>query len=137
MKLWLNRITDFLLWIALCVMLATGFVIRYRLPPGSRGGAGLAIWDLSRHEWGDIHTWSAYTLCALAVLHLLLHARWLWTAAFPRLKWPMIVGLLLGIAIAASAWLLPVTRSVGDDDHGHGGGGGGGGYGRGNQEQSR
>jgi hypothetical protein len=68
------------------------------------------------------------------VLHLLLHARWLWTAAFPRLKWPMIAGLLLGLAIAASAWLLPVTQSNNDDHHG---GGGGSGYGRGNQEQSR
>jgi len=37
-KLWTNRILDFLLWIGFCLMLATGFIIRYRLPPGSRGG---------------------------------------------------------------------------------------------------
>jgi len=117
MKLWLNRLLDFLLWIAICVMLATGFIIRYRLPPGSRGGGGMSIWDWSRHDWGDLHTWAAYTLCVMVVLHLVLHARWLWTAAYPRFKWPVIAGLIAGLLLAASAWLLPVEKG-GTDDHG-------------------
>jgi hypothetical protein len=123
MKLWLNRIVDFLLWIAICLMLATGFILRYRLPPGSRGGRGLAIWDWSRHDWGDLHTWLAYTVCALVVIHLVLHWRWLMTIAWPRLKWPVIAGLLAGILLALSAWWLPVEQNGSGENAG-------GGYGR-------
>ena len=121
MKLWLNRIVDFLLWIAICLMLATGFILRYRLPPGSRGGRGLSIWDWGRHDWGDLHTWMAYTVCVMVVIHLVLHWRWLWGTAFPRWKWPMLVGLLAGILLALGAWILPVERSA-NDEHEAGGG---------------
>jgi len=120
MKTALNRILDFLLWITLSLMLATGFILRYRLPPGSRGGRGLSIWDWSRHDWGDLHTWLAYTVCALVVLHLALHWRWLWFTAMPRLKWPVLAGLLAGVALAASAWFLPVERGGADEHEGAG-----------------
>lgn len=121
MKLWLNRIVDFLLWIAICLMLATGFILRYRLPPGSRGGRGLSIWDWGRHDWGDLHAWLAYAVCAMVVIHLVLHWRWLWCTAFPHWKWPMLVGLLAGILLALGAWILPVERSA-NDEHEAGGG---------------
>ncbi len=111
MKLWLNRIVDFFLWIAFCGMLATGFIVRYRLPPGRQGGHGLSIWGWSRHDWGDLHAWLGYAVCAAVVAHLLLHWRWLRTAAWPRLKWPVFVGLLLGLLLVASVWLLPVVRA--------------------------
>lgn len=114
MKTWMNRVLDFLLWISICSMLATGFVLRYRLPPGSRGGGGLTIWDWNRHDWGDLHTWLAYTACGLTILHLLLHWRWLWYTAFPRWKWPMVAGLVAGVLLAFSAWALPVDRSGGE-----------------------
>ncbi|HMP75016.1 MAG TPA: DUF4405 domain-containing protein [Kiritimatiellia bacterium] len=127
-KLAWNRIIDFLLWIAICLMLATGFILRYRLPPGSRGGGGLSIWDWSRHDWGDLHTWLAYTVCGLVVLHLLLHWRWLWYTAWPRLKWPVLAGLLAGLLLVAGVWLLPIER--GDSDV-HGGGSAGRGQGDG------
>jgi len=113
MKLWMNRVLDFLLWVAFCLMLATGFILRYRLPPGSRGGAGLSIWGWSRHDWGDLHTWLGYAVCLMVVLHLALHWRWLWRAAVPRWKWPVVVGLLAGILLALGAWVLPVERSGG------------------------
>ena len=127
MKLWLNRILDFLLWIALSVMLATGFIMRYRLPPGSRGGQGLAIWGWTRHDWGDVHAWCAYALCVLVVLHLLLHAKWLGCTAFPRWKWPVLAGLLAGLLLALSAWILPVERT-GGGEHGSTGQGRGAGW---------
>lgn len=128
MKLWFNRIVDFLLWIGICLMLSTGFILRYRLPPSSRGGRGLSIWDWGRHDWGDLHTWLAYTVCALVVIHLILHWRWLWSTAFPRWKWPMLAGLLAGVLLALAAWVLPVERS--DDDEGRSGQGRGQGWGR-------
>lgn len=118
-KLWTNRILDFLLWIGICLMLATGFIIRYRLPPGSRGGQGLGIWGWNRHDWGDLHTWLAYTVCGFVVLHLALHWNWLMRTAWPKVRWPVIAGLLAGALLAASAWVLPVekTRGGGHGEH--------------------
>jgi len=113
-KLWLNRIVDFLLWISICLMLFTGFIMRYRLPPGSRGGSGLSIWDWTRHDWGDLHTWSAYIVGVLVIIHLILHWQWLMRSAWPRIKWPVLAGLLAGILLAASAWILPVEKSDND-----------------------
>lgn len=110
---WWNRVVDFALWVAFCLMIATGFIIRYRLPPGSRGGQGLSIWGWSRHDWGDLHAWTAFTTIVLVVIHLGLHWRWLWFTAWPRAKWPIIAGLLAGALLAASAWLLPVVISSG------------------------
>lgn len=117
MRLWLNRVLDFLLWLAFCLMLATGLIVRYRLPPRSRGGAGLAIWGWSRHDWGDLHTWLGYAVCVMVVLHLVLHWQWLCRCLVPRWKWPVVVGLLAGVLLALSAWVLPVERS-GEGDQG-------------------
>lgn len=120
MKLWMNRVLDFLLWLAFCLMLATGFILRFRLPPGSQGGRGLAVLGLDRHDWGDLHTWLGYAVCVMVVTHLALHWCWLWRCAVPRWKWPVIVGLLAGILLAVSAWVLPVERSDEGDRGGPG-----------------
>jgi hypothetical protein len=59
------------------------------LPPGSGGrqgfGTGLGaaerpvqlLWGLTRHEWGDIHYWTAIVLMSVLALHLLLHWKWI------------------------------------------------------------
>ena len=111
MKLWIDRVLDLLLWIFLCLMLATGFILRYRLPPGSRGGAGRSIWDWSRHDWGDLHARFGCAVCIMVAIHLGFHWPWLWRCAVPRRKWPLFVGLLLGVLLALSAWILPVERA--------------------------
>lgn len=107
-RLWWNRIVDFLLWITICLMLATGFVIRYRLPPGSRGGHGLSAWGMGRHDWGDLHAWLGYGVIGLVILHLALHWDWLMRAAWPRVKWPVVAGLIAGIVLVLAAWFVPV-----------------------------
>lgn len=116
MKLWFNRILDFILWVSICGMLATGFIIRYRLPPGRQGGHGLSIWSWSRHEWGDIHTWLAYAVCVFVIAHLVLHWRWLWNTAWPRVKWPMLTGLAVGVLLVLGVWLLPISGNTGQGD---------------------
>jgi hypothetical protein len=116
MKTWLNRILDLALWVAFALLLATGLVLRCRLPPGSRGGSGLSIWGWSRHDWGDLHLWLAYVTCVLVLLHLALHWRWLWQILRSRWRWPVLVSLLVGIALVAGVWLLPVEH-VGGGEH--------------------
>lgn len=112
-----NRVLDFLLWISFCLMAATGALLAFRLPPGSRGGGGLSVWGWTRHDWGDLHTWNSYVFLGLILLHLILHARWLWSVAGGRVKSLFLAGLIGGAAMVGAVWMLPVEKGSG---HGNG-----------------
>ncbi|MCA9254120.1 MAG: DUF4405 domain-containing protein [Phycisphaerales bacterium] len=71
----LNFVVDFIAFLVMLGMIGTGLVVRYALPPGT--GGRLAIWDMGRHDWGDLHYYLAIALLALLLLHLVLH--WAWT----------------------------------------------------------
>lgn len=71
----LNFFIDILAFIGLILLLGSGLLIRYILPPGS--GEHLALWSLTRHEWGEIHFWIAVFLTAVVAVHLALHWRWI------------------------------------------------------------
>lgn len=75
----LNFIVDLVALLAILVMVATGLVIRYVLPPGTggrHGEGGLALWGLGRHDWGDVHFWASVALTVLLILHVALHWSW-------------------------------------------------------------
>jgi len=75
----LNFIVDALTLLAIFVMVATGLIIRFILPPGTGGGhgeGGLLLWGLGRHDWGDVHFWTSMVLVALLVVHVALHWSW-------------------------------------------------------------
>ncbi len=93
----LNFVVDLLALIAMMGLIATGLVQRYLLPPASRGGRGLALWGLDRHEWGDIHFWIAVALGALLVLHVALH--WTWVCALVT-RWLRPAGAPAGVPSA-------------------------------------
>ena len=44
----------------LLTMVATGYVLRFPLPPGTNRTH--VLWGLSRHEWGAIHSWASLGL---------------------------------------------------------------------------
>jgi hypothetical protein len=75
----INFAIDLLSLLALLAIAATGLVLKYVLPPGIRGGRGLRLWDLSRHEWGEIHFWLSVALAGLVLVHIVLH--WAWVCA--------------------------------------------------------
>jgi hypothetical protein len=121
-----NLIVDAAAFVALALMLATGFVLRYMLPPGSGGAVGmhgagareyLTLWGLTRHEWGDVHYWASLALMALLALHLVLH--WSWIASMVRGRAREgsgrrvalgVLGLLGVIALVAAPLLSPVEQ---------------------------
>ena len=39
-------------------MIATGYLLRFPLPPGSN--KTLSLLGFTRHQWGDIHFWIAW-----------------------------------------------------------------------------
>jgi len=56
-------------------MLATGYILRFPLPPGSNKYQ--TLWGLTRHQWGDVHFWISLGLLAVILLHLCLHWQWI------------------------------------------------------------
>lgn len=105
-----NRVLNLLLWLAGCALAGTGLLLAYRLPPGSRGGAGLTALGMNRHEWGDWHTGIALACLLLIAAHLALHAKWLWKIAAERKIGLLVLGAGTGIALLAAIALLPVSR---------------------------
>jgi len=78
----LNFIVDALALLAIFVMVATGLIIRFILPPGTGGGhgeGGLLLWSLGRHDWGAVHFWTSVALSVLLIIHVALH--WSWACA--------------------------------------------------------
>jgi len=80
-----NLIVDAAAFAAFVLMLGTGFLLRFSLPPGSGAASGLrgggreylTVWGLSRHEWGAIHYWISLALLVILTLHLVLHWQWI------------------------------------------------------------
>jgi hypothetical protein len=104
-------LVDVLAFISFVLLLSTGFLMRYVLPPGSGGvesfgggrGAGLRpvalVWGLTRHEWGGLHFWFSVAFLLLIGVHLAIHWKWI-TVSF-RGENSADTLLLAGLGIAA------------------------------------
>jgi hypothetical protein len=62
----------------------TGFVLWLGFPEGGSGAgrlyggiSNLSFWGLTKHTWINIHDWVALALVALAVLHIIIHWKWI------------------------------------------------------------
>jgi len=75
----LNFLVDAVTLLVIFGMIATGLMIRFVLPPGTggrNGGHGLVLWGMGRHDWGDVHFWTAVALFVLLLVHVALHWSW-------------------------------------------------------------
>lgn len=75
----LNLVVDVVTLAVLLGMVMTGIIIEWILPPGTGGrggGASTALWDWTRHDWGDLHLYFGLTMLGLLVLHVALHWAW-------------------------------------------------------------
>lgn len=71
----LNLTIDLLAAACLLVMMATGYILRFPLPPTTNRTHKL--WELSRHEWGNIHSWASVGLLLVLFIHIALHWEWI------------------------------------------------------------
>jgi len=71
----LNLLIDLLAATGLLLMIATGYILRFPLPPSTNRTHEL--WGLSRHEWGTLHSWASIGLLTVVFVHLLLHWEWI------------------------------------------------------------
>jgi hypothetical protein len=121
-RLRMNILVDAVAFAAMLLLVATGILMRYVLPPGS--GRFLALWGMDRHGWGDIHFWIAVTLVTTVALHVVLH--WSWVVGVVKGRSPersvlritvTLVGLLLLLGAAISPFLAPPTEQMGEPPH--------------------
>lgn len=135
----LNFVIDAAALLVMLAMVATGFLLKWILPPGSRGGQGLQLWGLTRHDWGDVHFWLAIALLVLALVHVALHwawvcalvARWLgWltpgSSPITDAKlWLFGIGFLLACALLVAGFLwaarAQTEAGTGNEERGRGG----------------
>lgn len=71
----LNLVIDILAALCLLVMILTGYLLRFPLPPTTNRTHEL--WGLSRHEWGAVHSWASLALLAVLAIHVVLHWEWI------------------------------------------------------------
>jgi hypothetical protein len=95
-RTYLNALVDALAFLGFLLLLTTGLLLAYQLPPGSGGLHGVGtgrgasersiqlVWGLSRHEWGEIHYWIALAMATVLAVHVVLH--WKWIACVVRGK---------------------------------------------------
>jgi len=98
-------------------MAGTGLLLAFRLPPGSRGGQGLSALGMTRHDWGDVHTWLSYGFIVLLLLHLAVHWRWLWQFASRKRAWPLLAGVGVGLLLIIALIGQPVQSREGRGEH--------------------
>jgi len=119
----INLAIDILVFISAVLLIATGFLLEYSLPPGSGRlgtegfGVGLGglrrpillLWGLTRHEWGNIHFYLAIAVMAALSLHLVLHWQWIACMVQGRPKEGSGVRAALGIMGLASLLMLAIA----------------------------
>ncbi|MFC2123072.1 DUF4405 domain-containing protein [Bacteroidota bacterium] len=74
-------VTMFLLSLTMAI---SGFVLWLAFPSGGGGGGHgrgggdeLTFWELSKHSWIDVHNWVAVALLSVAIIHIILHWKWI------------------------------------------------------------
>ncbi|MFZ2171634.1 MAG: DUF4405 domain-containing protein [Methylococcaceae bacterium] len=77
-----NIIIDIIAAFLFLGMIATGYLLRFPLPPGSN--KTLSLWGYTRHQWGDIHFWISLGLLIVLAVHLVLHWNWIVTVIGKR-----------------------------------------------------
>ncbi len=77
-----NIIIDIIAAFLFLGMIATGYLLRFPLPPGSN--KTLSLWGFTRHQWGDVHFWISLGLLLALLVHLVLHWNWIVTVIGKR-----------------------------------------------------
>jgi len=107
----LMRVTNLLLYLSFCGLIGTGVLMTWKLVPGSEGGHGLTVLDMTRHEWGDIHFWLGVACVSTTLFHLFLNWAWLKKIASSGKLWRLVAGLAAGAALIFGIYALPLKKA--------------------------
>jgi len=77
-KLKINYFVDMIAFVSFIITAVTGIIIFVFLPPGEgRGGLHSTLFGYGRHDWGAIHDWAGIVMTVAALVHVVLHWRWI------------------------------------------------------------
>ncbi|HYY31355.1 MAG TPA: DUF4405 domain-containing protein [Chthoniobacterales bacterium] len=112
-----KRAVDLALYLVFCGMAGTGFLIAYRLPHGAGEVTGITFLGHGLHDWGVVHTWLAYVVIGLLLVHLILNRQWLTKIAASGQLYRLTAGILVGLLIVAGFLLLPTEQRERSAEH--------------------
>jgi Domain of unknown function (DUF4405) len=71
---YLHLLIDVLMLLGAVGLILTGLLLAFILPAGSHHDS---VWEMTRHEWGDVHFWIAMGIIGIALLHVTLNWGWI------------------------------------------------------------
>lgn len=71
LKIQARALTAIVMLFAWTLVSVSGFVL-YSAPEGRRSGNLVLLFNLTKHEWGDVHFWLALTAVGITLVHLAL-----------------------------------------------------------------
>jgi len=95
-------ISNAVLYLAFCVLAATGQAMTFRLDH-----YGATLLGVARRDWASVHAIAALSVLSLVVLHLWVNWPWI-RAILARQRWAFAVVVLVGLVVLALALLGPV-----------------------------
>lgn len=119
-----NAAVDAAALVAFTMLVATGLLLRYTLPPGSGGRVGLGrgggrgagreialVLGRTRHEWGEVHFWISVAFLLVLATHVALHWRWILAVLRGAPRSPESAGIAVRVIVGvlAAAALLVVV----------------------------
>ena len=90
-----------LLYLAFCLLAATGLAMEFRLDDSNANLLGVA-----KRDWARVHALTAISFLSLTAIHLWVNWPWL-RALLARLRWPTLVVTTTGLVILATFLLAP------------------------------
>lgn len=109
----LNLLVDLAAALLFVGMVATGYILYWPLPPGTN--KSYALWGMTRHQWGEVHTWISLALLVSLVVHVALH--WPWVVVVVRRQFGLVAAehgrhlraagvtlAVIGTVLVAFAW---------------------------------
>jgi hypothetical protein len=108
-RMWLEKSANYLLYLISCLLVATGFILAYRLPHG-REAREWTVMGMGRHDWGDWHLYIGFSFIALILLHLYFVRKWLIRVAVKRRGWLLLLSLGVGLALVLGGLFVPVAK---------------------------
>jgi hypothetical protein len=73
----LNFIVDSLMFTTCGATIFIGILLGFVIPTGNAPPQQKYLWELHRHDWGDIHLYLALAFLGLLIIHLFLHWSWI------------------------------------------------------------
>lgn len=73
----LNLIIDSLLFTTCGAIIFIGLLLGFVIPTGNAPPQQKYLWELHRHDWGEIHLYLALSFLGLLIVHLILHWSWI------------------------------------------------------------